>query len=291
MDNKEKEAPPHTLQSFEDVSAKELHEGKMNWKEISVWFGLNPNSLTKNPDSRQKKLDILKLYADFHIETTGKSGKKTCVIIDKVKIPVYTKARELVQQDTEKYRQPLDTATRIGREIQKKNSIVRKSLKVSTTIEYVGDDLKNNFGRLYDRRETGIKGDRYPVWAEAIKNQNGEIDHYRLLTDEEISKVIEAKKEAGIEFDKDGELSKAVVGQMQYHRHLSLEEKAAMFDQAASQISEAKYKKFMQIAKKKLGFSPRVVSKFEEYAWNARYDATNDPNKSTNAPKTIENKQ
>ena len=52
MDNKEKEAPPHTLQSFEDVSAKELHEGKMNWKEISVWFGLNPNSLTKNPDSR-----------------------------------------------------------------------------------------------------------------------------------------------------------------------------------------------------------------------------------------------
>ena len=170
MNTKEKEAPPHTRESFEGESVKELHEGKISWKELAEWFGFKSNSLTKDPERRKRKLDILKLYADFHIETTGKSGKKTCVIIDKVKIPVYTKARELVQQDTEKYRQPLDTATRIGREIQKKNSIVSKSLKVSTTIEYVGDDLKNNFGRLYDRGEIGIKGDRYPVWAEAIKN-------------------------------------------------------------------------------------------------------------------------
>lgn len=76
----------------------------MTWAELSEWFGLKPNTITKNPERRQKRLKILELYADFHIETVGKSGKKTCVIIDKVRIPVYSKAREIVRQEVEKYR-------------------------------------------------------------------------------------------------------------------------------------------------------------------------------------------
>lgn len=83
MDKLREDTQPRPV-SFQGASEKELHEGKMTWAELSEWFGLKPNTITKNPKRRQKRLKILELYADFHIETVGKSGKKTCVIIDRV---------------------------------------------------------------------------------------------------------------------------------------------------------------------------------------------------------------
>ena len=58
----------------------ELHLGKMTLKELSEWFGLKPETLGKSSNTaRAKKFEILKAYADYHLE----EGK---VFIDKIHI-------------------------------------------------------------------------------------------------------------------------------------------------------------------------------------------------------------
>ena len=64
----------------------ELKEGKMTIKDLSIWFGLKPETLAKSrPESREKKFKILEAYAEYHFE--GKA-----LYIDKVthKIKKYT---------------------------------------------------------------------------------------------------------------------------------------------------------------------------------------------------------
>lgn len=51
----------------------ELKEGKITWKQLAEWFGTSYDAIRRN-GTRQKKLEILKFYADYHLETT-KSGK------------------------------------------------------------------------------------------------------------------------------------------------------------------------------------------------------------------------
>ena len=56
----------------------ELKVGKMTFKELSIWFGLKPDTLIKSRKStKEKKLEILKNYAEYHFE--GRS-----LIIDKI---------------------------------------------------------------------------------------------------------------------------------------------------------------------------------------------------------------
>ena len=52
---------------------RELKEGKISYKELADWFGMSYNTI-RRPSTKEKRLNILKFYADFHIETT-KSGK------------------------------------------------------------------------------------------------------------------------------------------------------------------------------------------------------------------------
>ena len=74
----------------------ELKEGKMAIKDLSVWFGLKPETISKGQKSaREKKFEILKSYADYHFE--GRS-----LIIDKVYYPTYTKAFEIIEEEVPK---------------------------------------------------------------------------------------------------------------------------------------------------------------------------------------------
>lgn len=69
----------------------ELKEGPIKIKDLSVWFGMKPDTLGKSkPTARQKKLEVLKGFADYHFE-----GKK--LIIDRVKIATYSKAYEFIE--------------------------------------------------------------------------------------------------------------------------------------------------------------------------------------------------
>lgn len=62
---------------------EQLKLGKISWRELSTWFGLKPDSLTKSSATiRQKKLKILKAYAKYHLDEKGK------IVIDEIYEPM-----------------------------------------------------------------------------------------------------------------------------------------------------------------------------------------------------------
>jgi hypothetical protein len=67
----------------------ELTTGKWSTKKLAEWFGIRPNSLSRN---KEKKLKELKEFADFKITDTGK------ILIIKVKIPYYHKPNSKTYQ-------------------------------------------------------------------------------------------------------------------------------------------------------------------------------------------------
>ena len=71
---------------------KKLNKGQITIVQLSKWFGLSPNTLKNNKKSREKYLERLKFYADYHFE-----GKK--IIIDKVHIPEYSKGMDIIKKD------------------------------------------------------------------------------------------------------------------------------------------------------------------------------------------------
>jgi hypothetical protein len=88
----------------------ELKEGRMTYRELSVWFGMKPDSLSKNPKTKKKKMEILKRFADYHVE-----GR--CLYIDAIKIPEFSKAYDIIEEnfDIEWHKKPkIDTCARVG---------------------------------------------------------------------------------------------------------------------------------------------------------------------------------
>ena len=60
----------------------ELQEGKLTLRELSLWFGLAPTTISNgSTKSKEKKFNILKGYAVYHFE-----GRN--IIIDKVTLVV-----------------------------------------------------------------------------------------------------------------------------------------------------------------------------------------------------------
>ena len=59
----------------------------------------------------------------------------------------------------------------------------------------------------------------------------------------------------------------SLFGQIQNKKYLTLEEKGLIYDQTASQVSGMRYETFIELAEKKLGFRPIIVSEFVESAW------------------------
>lgn len=71
----------------------QLKEGIMTYRELSIWFSLKPDTFTKSrPETKQKKLNKLKKFCDFHLE-----GKK--IIIDRIYIPEYAKAYDVIEEN------------------------------------------------------------------------------------------------------------------------------------------------------------------------------------------------
>lgn len=66
---------------------KELKEGKISLKELAEFFGIAYGSIRREV-TRRRKLELLKQYADYHIEYR-KDGSIQYIVIDKVKKPFY----------------------------------------------------------------------------------------------------------------------------------------------------------------------------------------------------------
>lgn len=181
-----------------------LEEGPMSWKDLSIWFGLNPSTLSKHPKSKEKKLKILEGFADYHLE-----GKK--LIIDKVKIPEYSKAYEFIdthymdewgkivdkvnyQIDTICYNQKIDTCARVGDAMYYKHSEIKSQISRKTARTYVNTAKRKDWGRNHIENDKGEKGTSQYIWV----NQEG-----HPLNADELRKIKECSHKAyGIIDDK-----------------------------------------------------------------------------------------
>ena len=67
-----------------------LKEGKITLDELADWFGIAASTM-RAKKTKENKLKILKTFADYHLE-------KRSIVIDKVYIPVYTKAYTLIKE-------------------------------------------------------------------------------------------------------------------------------------------------------------------------------------------------
>lgn len=154
----------------------ELKIGPMKIKDLSVWFGLQPETLGKSkPRAREKKMEILKGFADYHFE-----GKK--LIIDKVKIPTYSKAYDFIaehyldgwgkiidkqtyQLDPVCWNQKIDTCTRVGATLYYKYNEVKSQIKKETAQAYTNTAKRKDWGRNYIKDDKGEKGTSDYIWV------------------------------------------------------------------------------------------------------------------------------
>ena len=102
----------------------ELKLGIMTLAELADWFGISAGAMR---NSKAKKLDILKAFADYHFE--GRS-----VYIDKIHIAEYNKAYDVIKEELPKEwnKSGLDTCSRVGSAIYWKNKAVNVSIKEAT---------------------------------------------------------------------------------------------------------------------------------------------------------------
>lgn len=161
---------------------KELTKGKMTYKELSEWFGLNPRTLsTSTEKAKAKKMEILKTFADYHIE--GKT-----IFIDEVRIPIYNKAYHAIKNNYEDFwgkheseyckKNKVDTCSNVADKILEKFPEVKAQIKFNTAKVYVSKAKVEDYGRTYRKGEIGKKGICESIWM----NENGT----RPLTDEEM---------------------------------------------------------------------------------------------------------
>lgn len=173
----------------------ELHEGKMSIKDLSIWFGLKPDTLGKaKPQTKQKKYDLLKTFADYHFE--GRA-----IVIDRVIIPEYNKALTIIEEEFPKHwgiikdndgrvietlkKQHLDTCTRVGAEIWYQNPEVKNQVKLKTAKSYTNVVKVKRYGHNY-LDDFGSHGYSESVWMNK--------DYTRPLNDEENKIVSECAR-------------------------------------------------------------------------------------------------
>lgn len=146
----------------------------MTIRDLSIWFGLKPETISKSLKStRDKKFEILKNYADYHFE--GRS-----LIIDKVYYPIYTKAFEIIEEEVpkrwgiikdrdnklinEKFTKlRIDTCTRVGSDIYYNVPEVKAQINLNTTKSYTNKVKRKQYGRNYVE-ESGTRGHSEYVW-------------------------------------------------------------------------------------------------------------------------------
>lgn len=144
----------------------QLKQGYMTLKDLSVWFGLKPETISNGSKSaREKKLQRLYLFCDYHME-----GKR--IYIDEVFIPEYTKAFDIFESNFDKewgyiidkenhqmswqHEARVDSCARVAKAIQYKHPEARQ-VKETTASSYVCKVKKEGYGRTY-KDEHGKKG-------------------------------------------------------------------------------------------------------------------------------------
>lgn len=168
----------------------ELKEGKMTLRELSQWFGLSPDSISKSkPNVKEKKFKLLKTFADYHFE-----GKK--IVIDKVKIPEYNKAYEIIEREAPKTwgklkdeynqllpvgRKKIDTCARVGLDIYYHNPELKAQIQKNTSKAYVGIWKRKNYGRNHIKDDKGELGYCRSVYVNKDGDDVLDIDSLKIL--------------------------------------------------------------------------------------------------------------
>lgn len=197
----------------------ELKTGKITMKDLSIWFGLSPNTLNNNPKSKAKKLEILKSYAEYHFEDKN-------LIIDKVLMPEYSKAYETIEKEFPNRwgvirdketnqinpllkKLQIDTCARVGQEIWYHCPQVKAQIKIQTAKNYTNKVKRKLYGRNYVE-ENGTLGYSERVWMN--KEEDAPLSGKDLETLQECAKLAYADSSeifAKIDDDyRNGELSK-----------------------------------------------------------------------------------
>lgn len=237
---------------------KELKEGKITYKELADWFGISYSSMRRQ-DVKEKKLVILSFYADFHIKIT-KSGKKTYIVIDKVKEPIYTKIKERYanwESTWDINGDGVDTVKNASNNFYNQNPDLKVSIAPSTNYNYYGDARREDYGRAVGllKGQRGKKGISYRVWAQEIKPGK-----YRVLTKEELDKINEIKESMHLNIKVDADELRDL---RKEYKNMSEEEKnaanALLGKNILEQQDDDQYLTYLGRIAETLGFMPKRV--------------------------------
>lgn len=243
----------------------ELKEGKMTLKDLSLWFGLKPDTITKSrKSSKERKFEILKNYAIYHFE--GKS-----LIIDRVLYPTYTKAFEIIEEEVPKRwgvvkdsnnklvnetftKLRIDTCARVGIEIYYSVPEVSSQINLKTTKTYTNRVKRKQYGRnCVD--EHGTRGYSEYVWLNETEDD--------LLPDDQLKIVKEC---AQIAYG-DPSLRIANIDEDLKNGKISQEERNEMV--GAIQTMDC-FDCFQQMVIDRLGFYPKKRTKLiDEINWES----------------------
>lgn len=240
----------------------ELHEGKMSIKELSEWFGLKPETLSKSSQkAKDKKFKILEAYADYHFE-----GKK--LIIDKVKYSTYSKAFEIIEEEMPKRwgvimddsrkvnetlkKERIDTCARVGGDIWYNIPEVKAQISLTTSKRYTNTIKVQKYGHNY-LNDYGTCGRSEYVWM----NEKGTAP----LGEWETSKIKECSEKAY----GDKSLLIASIDDDFRHGYISKEER----DKAVGSIeTNDNYDYFVELVIQELGFYPEKRTRLiDERNW------------------------
>ena len=237
---------------------KELKQGKITYKELADWFGISYSTMRRQ-DVKEKKLVILSFYADFHIEIT-KSGKKTYIVIDKVKEPIYTKIKERYanwESTWDINGDGVDTVKNASNNFYNQNPDLKVSIAPSTNYNYYGDARREDYGRAVGllKGQRGKKGISYRVWAQEIKSGK-----YRVLTKEELDKINEIKESMHLNVKVDADELRDL---RKEYKNMSEEEKnaanALLGKNILEQQDDNQYLTYLGRIAETLGFMPKRV--------------------------------
>ena len=147
---------------MENAKTVELKLGKMTQKELAEWFGVTYSTFKTNPKTKAKRMEILKYFADYHMV-------KSTVYIDKIHIPTYSKAFDIVKTEFPKtwHKNGIDTCSRVGKEIYNKNIEVSSQVQLATTQVYTCRVKKELYGRNHIK-ECGTKGYSEYIWGKIL---------------------------------------------------------------------------------------------------------------------------
>lgn len=226
---------------------KELVVGTMKWNELAEWFEVKYGTLRNN---KQKYLDKLSLYAEWHINGKNK------LVIDKVIEPKYSKAKEQVDAKFDQYwHTDIDTCSRAGSAIWRDDIKISRQIGVDTCIKYTADSRTVRYGRPAGGIP-GTKGICKRIWAKYLEDE----DKYRALNQEELEILDSCLKVAGI---RENTAEKALYydGNPDSLDKYNMEELKSLIVQMNQEITPSKYKVFLKLAKQKLGFCPIRATK------------------------------